>query len=681
MTEGDRYFSYGTMIDRSLRIFVDYVNKEKGGIVVGSRRYGVRLVVVEDGSSAEQVTNATANALRPPAGPADFAWGPYSSGLNQYAVRQSYADGKLTVNSGSSKSSVYALNNLTFGVLPSSTTYLNPVFATLQQAAAASGVPLSSFKMGCIGDNSGHMAQCAQVPGLARAMGIDVNETEYAALSTRVGNPPTQLEVNETLARYRAAGVTILISTGYNATQWVVVQGMMALDYTPLAAVCTISYIPSWAGEYLFHPSPWAASRPVRGAWSGLTSSEFASRFASRYGADAPLTYQGAGAFGGASALAAAIEAAGTLETQAVARQMYGLQFDEFYGNFSFSAAGQAQFPFLMLQHTHAQQVNEIVYPAAEVVGGTTVEFPMPTWAQRFCRAMGPGNTFATYVPTAGAAAATVECSGHGACNSAGACECAGGYSGGSCEVAPAASDQYTISSSMNLAGDIADFSDLVQFELKVSVAAQLNARASEVAIRIEPGSVALILDVSLSSEAAATAAIDTLRFNLANPATASVFLTTASYTPVVQTIIMEPQIIRVPSSEPTSNSVDGMRIALILVSTLLGVAVIVVASQAARLRKASGEAKTLVCSDIARDCLLHAPAPWPNLSLPSLVPHTSYAHGPCSCLTILLNAQLSLCKHSIDLMAFGCSAQHLMPGASTPKLLLKTEVEQSRQI
>ena len=380
LAAGDKYFSFGQMIDRSLRLFIDYVNKEKGGILVGSKRYGVRLVIVEDGSSAEQVTNATANALRPPAGPADFAWGPYSSGLNGYAVRQSYADGKLQINSGSSKSSVYALNNLTFGALPSSTTYLTPVFATLKQAAAAAGVALSSFKLGCIGDNSGHMDQCAQVPGLASAEGIAVNEQEYATLTTKVGNPPTQLEVNETLARYKAAGVNVIISTGYNTTQWVLVQGLMALDYTPLAAVCTISYIPSWAGEYLFHPSPWAATRPVVGAWSGLTSIEFAARFASRYGADAQLSYQGAGAFGIASALAAAIESAGTLEAQAVAHQLYSMQFDEFYGNFTFSAAGQAQFPFLMLQHTHAEQANMIVYPPTEVVPGTgAIEFPMPT--------------------------------------------------------------------------------------------------------------------------------------------------------------------------------------------------------------------------------------------------------------------------------------------------------------
>ena len=436
LSEGDKYYGLGLMIDRSLRLFVEYVNKEKGGIRVGSRRLGVRLVVVEDASSSTQVTNATANALRSPAGPADFAWGPYSSGLNQYAVRQSYADGKLTVNSGSSKSSVYALNNLTFGVLPSSTTYLNPVFATLKQAALANGVDVTTFKLGCIGDNSGHMAQCAQVPGLASAVGIDVDTASYNLLTTRVGNPPTQQEVNAALSRYKEAGVNVLISTGYNATQWVVVQGMMSLGYTPLAAVCTISYIPTWPGEYLFHPSPWAATRPVRGKWSGLTSIEFAERFETRYGADAQLTYQGAGAFGGVSALAASIEAAGVLDTHAVARKMYTMRFDEFYGNFTFSAAGQAQFPFLMLQHTHSAGANEIVYPPTEVVGGTSMEFPMPTWAQRFCRALGPGSTYNDYLAASGSAG-TPECSGHGTCNAAGQCECTGGHTGAACAVAP----------------------------------------------------------------------------------------------------------------------------------------------------------------------------------------------------------------------------------------------------
>ena len=104
LTAGDKYYSFGTMILRSLQVFADYVNLDRGGLVVGGLKYGVRFVFVDDASSKQQVTNATANALREP-WRADFAWGPYSSGLNTFAVQQSFADGVLTVNSGSSYTS------------------------------------------------------------------------------------------------------------------------------------------------------------------------------------------------------------------------------------------------------------------------------------------------------------------------------------------------------------------------------------------------------------------------------------------------------------------------------------------------------------------------------------------------------------------------------------------------
>lgn len=195
--------------------------------------------------------------------------------------------------------------------------------------------------------------------------------------------------------------------------------------------MCTVSYIPGWEGEYLLHPSSWHASRPVRGAWSKMTSGEFAGKFAQRFGSDARLGYQGAGAFGAVSALATAIEAAGTLETQAVARALYSTRFDEFYGNFSFTSMGQCNMPFLMLQHTRAARAAEIVWPLSEVLPTTSIEFPMPTWAQRFCQNRGAGTSFAS--PGTGPAPA-LECSGHGTCNATGACVCAAGWSGASCD-------------------------------------------------------------------------------------------------------------------------------------------------------------------------------------------------------------------------------------------------------
>lgn len=156
----------------SLRLFEDVVNK-RGGLRYGSfvptqrchltrRRvmnkpalcvraggelHPLRFVIVSDDSKLEQVTNATAHAIRGhgvslpeneprpasnrlqrPHAPrvvraachtqAQFMIGGFSSGFTNYAARQSYADGTIMMASTAATPSVISQNNLTFGVLP-----------------------------------------------------------------------------------------------------------------------------------------------------------------------------------------------------------------------------------------------------------------------------------------------------------------------------------------------------------------------------------------------------------------------------------------------------------------------------------------------------------------------------------------------------------------------------------
>ena len=285
-------------------------------------------------------------------------------------------------------------------------------------------------------DTSSHTSQCAGVAALATAAGL----AAPTVANTQTSKYPTLAEMVAKLRPLKTAGVNVIVSCGYNATQWTLTRALMQMDWTPMATFMTASYIPGWEGEYLFHPSSWAPGKKTIGQFSNMSSSDFASRFATMWGSTAQLTYHGAAAFGGLCALAKSIEDASSVETQAVAAQLYAQTFTEFYGTFSFGTSGQAILPFLILQHDPSGLEN-ILYPPAEA-SSTLPTFPAPSWKARFCKRYGPATSAAWGNAGAegwdsGLTVLDVECSGHGTCNAAGQCECTGGHTGAACAVAP----------------------------------------------------------------------------------------------------------------------------------------------------------------------------------------------------------------------------------------------------
>ena len=449
----DLYYEDSLMLTRPLLIFADWLHK-RGGLRAGGKRYGVRFSWVGDGSSAVQVANATARAMRNAR--ARFAFSGYSSGLTWFAAQQSAADGLLMLSAGSAATTVFAQNNLTFGLYPPASMYtasgLEAIAAAARALDARADVRIahSSSLLPCFGgvgclaslragfvqvDNLFTRDQCAASPAWARRHGI--SSVSLPPVTLRM--VPSVEEATTLLQQLRSAGATVLVGCTYHAAAVVIIAALERMNWSPNAVLLSetidkasfISRVAAgwWQGEYVLGPTQWTSSLPTTGTFSRLSSSEFADMFRARFDG-AEVSYNGAAQFAAACALGAAIEAADSVETAAVRAQLERLTLDEFYGRIAFGAEHQiSSAGLLVVQHPPGEPLKVVHSPTGLPTTGELL-FPSPPWAQRRCRVLGPAaNASASGQRSAG----SPECSGHGSCSLEGACLCDAGYGGIAC--------------------------------------------------------------------------------------------------------------------------------------------------------------------------------------------------------------------------------------------------------
>jgi hypothetical protein len=94
---------------------------------------------------------------------------------------------------------------------------------------------------------------------------------------------------------------------------------------------------------------------------------------------------------------------------------------EEFYGRLRFGSSGMSEMVPLVMQWPHNGATATIVQSSSNYtsVGDAmgALDFPLASWEERAC------------------AAASSDCSGHGACDSSGVCVCDAGYAGDFCQV------------------------------------------------------------------------------------------------------------------------------------------------------------------------------------------------------------------------------------------------------
>ena len=260
------------------------------------------------------------------------------------------------------------------------------------------------------------------------------------------------------MAALKAAGANVLVGCTYEPTTRKIVQALERVDFSPRATIVSSSLGMDtynmrvnegwWQGEYVAGPTPWHASVPRTGAYSKLSSAQFAQIYRERTGDD--VGYQGAATFGAAAALASAIEAAGTLDTEPVRKALQTTNLYEFYANISFDDNGQIDAPMLVVQMQPRKPQEDVV---CDDNGKQLARFvyPTPSWAQRRCEALGPGLSANNSLAAARRRrrrnasedfialddrprSALAACSGHGRCAADGSCACNDTYAGLRCQ-------------------------------------------------------------------------------------------------------------------------------------------------------------------------------------------------------------------------------------------------------
>jgi ABC-type branched-subunit amino acid transport system substrate-binding protein len=119
---GDTYFSYGNSMANSWKMFVNWVNYDKGGVKIGDNSYSLSLLYVEDFSNDGYVSQLC--ELMVAQGDLTAMFGPYSSKLTSACSKMTDPQQILFLAGGAADTKIYRDADYSFGTLPSGSQYV-----------------------------------------------------------------------------------------------------------------------------------------------------------------------------------------------------------------------------------------------------------------------------------------------------------------------------------------------------------------------------------------------------------------------------------------------------------------------------------------------------------------------------------------------------------------------------
>lgn len=329
VSETGRYEREGKDTREGYQLWESWVNDEYGGIKVGDECFNAEVVYYDDESDADRVANLTERLITEDN--VDFLLGPYASDLTMGASAIAEQHGVIMVEGNGASEAIFerGFKNI-FGVLTPGGDYTRSALEAL--AAAGAETVVIAYEDAAFPTSVAEGAE-----RWAEEFGLDVLATE--------SYPEGVTDVSAIMTNFRDLDPDVFIGGGHFNDALLFVRGAEELGFEPDAMIITVGPSnPDFVEELgdsangVIGPTQWEREMTWEDDYFG-TAEEYAQRYEEEYGHEP--TYQAAESTATALTLQIAIEAAGSIETDAVRQALLDLDVTTFYGPINFDETGK----------------------------------------------------------------------------------------------------------------------------------------------------------------------------------------------------------------------------------------------------------------------------------------------------------------------------------------------------
>ncbi len=351
-------------------LWKDAVN-EKGGIVVGGKRYKVEIKYYDDESKQDKSAELAKKLINEDK--VNFLLGPYgTSGTSSAAAVAEQNEIPMVEGNGAAESIFNAGRKYTFGVLSPAPKYLQGV---IDMAIAQTPKPTKVAILLANDAFSKEVAVAAKKYAEGKGLQVVLYE-EY---------PDKETNLTAQVTKAKQAGPDILLNSGHLNEAAAIIKSSKELGFNPQAFAFTVGPgLPEWNttlktdSNFTMGGSQWTPSVSYKGEDVFGTSKVFFDSYVKKYNGEP--SYQAASGAACGIAFQKAIEKAGSIDPKKVRDSLAGLDFVSFYGQIKFDERGINIFkPMAVEQWQDGKKMT--IWPAD--VASAKPLWPTPAWDKR----------------------------------------------------------------------------------------------------------------------------------------------------------------------------------------------------------------------------------------------------------------------------------------------------------
>ncbi len=368
VSETGKFAREGKDTRQGYETWLDWVNNEHGGIKVGADSYKVEIVFYDDEGDSDTTANLIEKLITEDK--VNFLLGPYSSGLTAGASAVAEQYNMIMIEGNGAAESLFerGFQNL-FALLTPASYYTQSSLKLLADQGAKTVVIAYE-------DTAFPTAVGEGAVRWAEEYGLEILAKETY--------PKDVADVTAIMTKFRNLDPDIFVGGGHFNDALLFISSAEEIGFSPPGMVITVGPSnPKLVSEVgarantIIGPTQWEASMSWEGEWFG-TASDFAARYEEKWGE--PPTYQAAESAATPLALMLAIEAAASLDVDAVRQALRDLDVTTFYGPINFDETGKN-----IAKPMGAVQIQngDIRVVAPKGAAETDVIYPSPQWGDR----------------------------------------------------------------------------------------------------------------------------------------------------------------------------------------------------------------------------------------------------------------------------------------------------------